>query len=136
MVLRFDVAAVSSGKAGKDTQTKPAVLAADALMTDIADAYNQLEDGQISSSTPAGGSRVKQAARVMRSDAVYKLSLLVLACDVRQRCKEQRGKSQVQAVARDAGVARLAVPDHHTGKLAVKSVPRHTKLATCSQHVE
>jgi hypothetical protein len=131
MMLRFDDAAVSSGKAGKDAQTKPAVLAADALMTDIADAYNQnLEDGQISSSTAAGGSRAKQAARVMRSDAVYKLSLLVLACDVRQRRKEQRGRSQVQAVARDAGVARLAVPDHHTGKSTVKSVPQPTELAT------
>jgi hypothetical protein len=118
-MLRFDSAAVFSGKAGKDAQTKPAVMAADLLMTDVADAFNMIDDIQVSSSTPPGRNSAKQAARIMRSDLVYKLALLLLACDVQQRRKEQRGRSQVQAVARDAGVARLPVPDHHTGKPAV-----------------
>jgi hypothetical protein len=118
MMLRFDSAAASGGRAGKDAETRAATRAGNTLVTDIASAYHQLEDGPV---TGAGRSADTQAADVMRSDAVFKLALLLLACDVRQRRKEQRGRSAVQAVARDAGVARLAVPDYHTGAAAACS---------------
>jgi hypothetical protein len=145
MMLRFSTSVVAAGRAGKDSGTAAATDAGLLLMTDVADALHQLgytkhSSSSSSSSAHIGSAVAEQAAAVARSDAVYKLRLLLLACDVRLRRKEQRGKSQVQALARDAGVARLAVPDYHTGEAAAKQQQeqqqQHRQLTLVAQQLQ
>jgi hypothetical protein len=117
LIVRQSRSAVAAGKAGRDSYTLHISSDADLLMSGVAEAFDQLEM-RYSNVHISSGAAERLAAAWM-SDELYRLGVLMVACVVRQQRKEQRGRSQVQPVARNTGSAQLPVPDHHTGESKV-----------------